>query len=216
MHLIACADMSYIQARIEAALPGALVGTRDERELLERSGVKWSHFVEVLKKYPPPDPNYIPPSYPEDPPPPRHESGELFTYTLSDTTKILGRIARNDVNLWERNDDYLLYFYRPECKPTPKCKVPPINQLLIPPVIASDEGWRFGHFKTLRIDPIEPSQILTHHVFATPEDTWVDRTGTPIHPDPSLPASHRGIWGHTFVDMIRDRIVAALGHSVTP
>jgi hypothetical protein len=147
-----------------------------------------------------------------DPPPPRHDTGTLFAFHLDRETKVLGWIIRNDANLWGFNDDYLIYFYHPSCKPTPKCKIPALDKLLFPPVIMSDEGWRFGKFKTLRVEPVTKDQTLPLHLFRSADAAtgYVDAAGASIVRPADLPDHQVGIWEHTFVHMVEERIRKAL------
>ncbi len=145
--------------------------------------------------------------------PPRHPTGTLIKLNLNKTTSLLGRVIRDDANLWGLGDDYLLYIYKPECKPTPKCKVPGLEHLLLPPMIISDEGWRFGKFKTLRVEPVGPAESLPRHLFAssTSSTGYVDHTGAEAAKPAATPQLHIGTWEHTFVSMITERAAAALG-----
>ena len=157
-----------------------------------------------------PSPDFFPPA-PEYSPP-RHPTGTLIKFTINKSTSLLGRVIRDDANLWGLGDDYLLYIYKPECKPTPKCKVPGPEHLLLPPMIISDEGWRFGKFKTLRVEPVGPGESLPRHVFAssTSSTGYVDHAGAEVAKPAATSPLHIGTWEHTFVSMIAERAAAAL------
>jgi hypothetical protein len=186
--------------------------TRDPYELDSRK-TRWEFPLADAQKLYPLDPSVPAPEFLTDPPPPRPATGTLIKFTLNKSTSLLGRVIRDDANLWGLGDDYIVYIYKPECKPTPKCKVPGPELLLLPPMIISDEGWRFGKFKTLRVEPVGPDEALPRHLFAssTSSTGYVDHTGAETAKPAATPQLHIGTWEHTFVSMITERAAAALG-----
>jgi hypothetical protein len=205
-------SIGSLVAEVQRRLAEGAMPTCDDSELMSRKS-QWDLPLADAQKLYPLDPSVPAPEFLTDPPPPRHATGTLIKFTLNKSTSLLGRVIRDDANLWGLGDDYILYIYKPECKPTPKCKVPGPEQLLLPPMIISDEGWRFGKFKTLRVEPVGPDESLPRHLFAssTSSTGYVDHTGAETAKPAATLQLHIGTWEHTFVSMIAERAAAALG-----
>jgi hypothetical protein len=205
-------SIGSLVAEVQRRLAEGAMPTCDDSELMSRKS-QWDLPLADAQKLYPLDPSVPAPEFLTDPPPPRHATGTLLKFALNKTTSLLGRVIRDDANLWGLGDDYILYIYKPECKPTPKCKVPGPEHLLLPPMIISDEGWRFGKFKTLRVEPVGPDEALPRHLFAssTSSTGYVDHTGAEAAKPLAASQLHIGTWEHAFVSMIAERAAAALG-----
>lgn len=135
--------------------------------------------------------------------------GDLFALNMLGTRWVVGRVIRTDARHFS-NNDLLLYFYKIEMDPF-AVQTPIKPELLIPPSITSDMGWRYGFYYHVRNAPLVDGEVLERHVFdqSATKPGYCDEYNRPTEPpDPAVGCVHSGSASAQLIDM---RLSTALG-----
>lgn len=98
--------------------------------------------------------------------------GDIFVFKmLPDQLYRYGRVIRADLDMIAADGRpgsmkaVLVYIYAASAHK--KLPIPPLHkdELLLPPVLTNDTGWRDGYFETLERRPIERDDVFTNHCF---------------------------------------------------
>lgn len=149
------------------------------------------------------------------------QAGDVFLVSMLGKELVVGRVVSTDaMPEWSAN---LLYFYRMHVASESEVKPPFAANLLIPPQLTNELGWRYGYFKTLYNAPVRKDEVLPRHVFQLSQgplrmdaEYYVDEcrrpTGRPTKSEMPL-LNYYGLVSYRYID---DRLSEALGIPSAP
>lgn len=138
----------------------------------------------------------------------RPKVGDIFEVEF-DAGRLAGRVIRTDALVFEDAPGLnLLYFFRDlAVAHDVKTMRLTTDNLLIPPVLTNNIGWRRGYFQTIGNRPLGAGEAFAQHCFDAYGDGYFDEYGQQL-PKPVQPVGMQGV--HSFLT-IEHELSVALG-----
>jgi hypothetical protein len=135
------------------------------------------------------------------------QAGDIFVVQMPDRLFRYGRVIRVDANVGGL-PAMLVYIFgvsSPTKLPLPSLRK---EELLVPPLLMNETGWRDGYFETVGHCPLKAEDVLPVHCFYDdPFRRYVDADGNSL-PQRYEPCGFYGLGGYGSVDL---KISLALG-----
>ena len=127
--------------------------------------------------------------------------GDYFYIQLIDERYYLGRVIRNDACIPPITNMNVIYIYKTplqDVSELPTCKR---TELLIPPVIANNQGWLKGYFGYLGSVPLEEEDVLPVHCFESPINYFCYNEYGERLPEKVEPCGVWGVASHATIEL---------------
>ncbi len=134
--------------------------------------------------------------------------GDYFYFELLDGAIYIGRVIRNNACMLTIHDMNVIYTYNVSLTSIENIPKLTPSQLLIPPIIANNQGWLKGYFCFLNNSVLEEEDILPIHCFESPINYFCYNEFGERLPERIEPC---GVWGIASHATIELEVKTALG-----